>query len=97
MRYIIVIFLMLGSLTYSQETVTKKLGDFHTLKVFNGLKVEVEKAATALTQEKLEFPALLNMHDRAVTHEGILTAQEIAELKAKHRRLPQRHPGYRCE
>jgi hypothetical protein len=47
MRYIIVIFLMLGSLTYSQETVTKKLGDFHTLKVFNGLKVEVEKAATA--------------------------------------------------
>ncbi|MDV7186554.1 head GIN domain-containing protein [Lutibacter sp. TH_r2] len=39
------------SLTFSQETITKRLGDFDELKVFNGLNVELEKSS----QSKIEI------------------------------------------
>jgi len=35
------------SILFAQEPITKNLGDFNTLKVFNGLTVKLEKASTA--------------------------------------------------
>jgi hypothetical protein len=46
MKNLVIICLFLFSTVYSQDQITKKLGDFHTLKVFNGLKVELVHAAT---------------------------------------------------
>ena len=35
------------SILFAQEPITKKLGDFNTLKVYNGLTVEVQKSKTS--------------------------------------------------
>lgn len=45
MKKIVYLFLLIGGIAFGQEQVTKKLGDFHTLKVFNGLKVELERSS----------------------------------------------------
>ena len=39
------------SILFAQEPITKKLGDFNTLKVFNGLTVEIQKS----TESKIEI------------------------------------------
>ena len=35
------------SILFAQEPITKNLGDFNTVKVFNGLTVELQKSSTA--------------------------------------------------
>ncbi|WP_298285236.1 head GIN domain-containing protein [uncultured Lutibacter sp.] len=47
MKKITLLLILISTLGMSQETITTKLGDFHTLKVFNGLTVELKKAATS--------------------------------------------------
>ncbi|MFD0761534.1 head GIN domain-containing protein [Lutibacter aestuarii] len=47
MKKITLLLILISTLGMSQETITTKLGDFHTLKVFNGLTVELQKAATS--------------------------------------------------
>jgi len=47
MKKITLLLILISTLGMSQKTITTKLGDFHTLKVFNGLTVELQKAATS--------------------------------------------------
>ena len=47
MKKITLLLILISTIGMSQETITTKLGDFHTLKVFNGLTVELQKAATS--------------------------------------------------
>ncbi len=44
MKKILLLLLLTTSLTFSQEKITKSLGDYHTVKVFNGLEVELIKS-----------------------------------------------------
>ncbi len=43
MKKIAIFFLLATTTLLAQETITKKTGDFHTLKVYNGLRVQIEK------------------------------------------------------
>jgi len=47
MKKISLILLLTCSMIFGQETITKNLGDFNELKVYNGLTVKVKKAATS--------------------------------------------------
>ena len=47
MKKLVILFIFSISLINAQEKITKKLGDFNTLKVFNGLPVEIKKGDTA--------------------------------------------------
>ena len=47
MKKITLLLILISTLGMSQKTITTKLGDFHTLKVFNGLTVELQKATTS--------------------------------------------------
>jgi len=47
MKKITLLLILISTIGMSQETITTKLGDFHTLKVFNGLTVELQKATTS--------------------------------------------------
>jgi hypothetical protein len=44
MKKLALLFVLVGSIAFAQEPITKKLGDFSTLKVFNGLTVKLQKA-----------------------------------------------------
>lgn len=44
MKRILVLFLLSCSIMIGQESISKKLGEFNTLKVYNGLTVELQKA-----------------------------------------------------
>ena len=45
MKKIVYLLLLVSGVIFSQEPVTTNLGDFHTLKVFNGLKVELKRSS----------------------------------------------------
>ncbi len=47
MKKIALVFTLFCSIAFSQETVTKKFGDFNELKVYNGLTVEIQKSNTS--------------------------------------------------
>ena len=40
-KYILISFLVLSNVLFSQSTVTKKLGDFYKIKVYNGINIEL--------------------------------------------------------
>lgn len=40
-KYILINFLVLSNMLFSQSTVTKKLGDFYKIKVYNGINIEL--------------------------------------------------------
>ena len=40
-KYILINFLVLSNVLFSQSTVTKKLGDFYKIKVYNGINIEL--------------------------------------------------------
>lgn len=46
MKKLVAVFMLLGSVVFSQEVVTKELGAFKELKVFSGLTVQLEKSDT---------------------------------------------------
>jgi len=43
MKKLIVLLVLITTVGFAQEKITTKLGDFHTLKVYNGLTVEWKK------------------------------------------------------
>ena len=45
MKKIVLVLLMSCSISWAQESIKKNLGDFNTLKVYNGLEVELEKSS----------------------------------------------------
>ena len=47
MKKLIVLLVLISTVGFSQEKITTKLGDFHTLKVYNGLTVELQKGETS--------------------------------------------------
>ena len=47
MKKLTLLFVFISVLGFSQEKITTKLGDFNTLKVFNGLTVELQKGETS--------------------------------------------------
>ena len=40
-KYILINFLVLSNMLFSQSTVTKKLGEFYKIKVYNGINIEL--------------------------------------------------------
>tara|TARA_R110001583_G_scaffold14849_1_gene61782 strand:- start:1020 stop:1694 length:675 start_codon:yes stop_codon:yes gene_type:complete len=44
MKKLTLLLFLASSITFAQGTVSKKLGDFNTLKVYNGLTVELQKS-----------------------------------------------------
>ncbi|OIQ37426.1 MAG: hypothetical protein BM563_08440 [Bacteroidetes bacterium MedPE-SWsnd-G1] len=46
MRILLIAFLLISTIGFSQDVLTKELGTFKELKVFSGLTVEIEKADT---------------------------------------------------
>lgn len=44
MKKLAFLLILVGSIAFAQKPITKKLGDFNTLKVFNGLTVKLQKA-----------------------------------------------------
>jgi len=51
MKKITFLMLLVSSITFAQTSISKNLGDFKTLKVYNGLKVELIKS----TNQKIEI------------------------------------------
>lgn len=47
MKKLVVLLTLTCSIVFAQETITKNLGDFNTLKVYNGLTVEIQKSSTS--------------------------------------------------
>jgi hypothetical protein len=47
MKKLALLLTLTCSIVFAQETITKNLGDFNTLKVYNGLTVEIEKSSTS--------------------------------------------------
>ena len=47
MKKLIVLLVLITTVGFAQENIITKLGDFHTLKVYNGLTVELKKGATS--------------------------------------------------
>jgi len=46
MKKLTILLVLATTALFAQETITKKLGDFNTLKVFNGLRVSLEQGKT---------------------------------------------------
>ncbi|AOW21109.1 head GIN domain-containing protein [Urechidicola croceus] len=46
MRKIMILFLLVSTIGFSQETIKNEVGSFNELKVFNGLNVSIEKGST---------------------------------------------------
>ncbi len=47
MKKLVVVLLLSCSITWAQESIKKNLGDFNTLKVYNGLQIELQKASNS--------------------------------------------------
>jgi hypothetical protein len=47
MKKLALLLTLTCSIVFAQETITKNLGDFNTLKVYNGLTVEIQKSSTS--------------------------------------------------
>ena len=47
MKNLLLLSLLICSVAFAQEPITKTVGDYHTLKVFNGLHVELKKSSTS--------------------------------------------------
>ena len=47
MKKLALLLTLTCSILFAQETITKNLGDFNTLKVYNGLTVEIQKSSTS--------------------------------------------------
>jgi len=47
MKKIVILFLLISAVGFSQETIKVKLGDFNEIKVFSGLKIELKQAKVA--------------------------------------------------
>jgi len=47
MKKLALLLTLTCSIVFGQEPITKNLGDFNTLKVYNGLTVEIEKSSTS--------------------------------------------------
>jgi len=47
MKKLTLLLVFISTISFAQENITTKLGDFHTLKVYNGLTVELQQAKTA--------------------------------------------------
>lgn len=47
MKKVALLFILSCSVLFAQEPITKKLGDFNTVKVYNGLTVELQKSNTS--------------------------------------------------
>lgn len=63
MKKLALLFVLVGSVAFAQEPITKKLGDFNTLKVFNGLTVKLHKAdkpTIVITGSKAEDVSVKN-------------------------------------
>lgn len=66
MKRLVYLFLLVSSIGYAQTTITKNLGDFSTLKVFNGIEVELIKSDThklEITGEKSEKVKIKNINN----------------------------------
>ena len=65
-KIIFICALMLSYITFSQTVVTKNLGDYSILKVYNGIEVELIKSADQrleITGEKSEMVKIKNVND----------------------------------
>ena len=65
-KIICVCFLILSHVTFSQTVVSKNLGDYTILKVYNGIEVELIKSADQrleITGEKSEMVKIKNVND----------------------------------
>ena len=65
-KIIFISAIMLSHLTFSQTVVTKNLGDYTTLKVYNGIEVELIKSAEQrleITGEKSEKVKIKNVNN----------------------------------
>ena len=47
MKKLLLLLILTCSIVFAQETITKNLGDFNELKVYNGLTVKVKKGSKA--------------------------------------------------
>lgn len=47
MKNLLIVSLLICAVAFGQEPITKKVGDYHTLKVFNGLHVELQKSGSS--------------------------------------------------
>ena len=47
MKKLALLLTLTCSILFAQEPITKNLGDFNTIKVFNGLMVELQKSSTS--------------------------------------------------
>lgn len=67
MRKIVALFLMVSTIGFSQEVLTKELGSFKELKVFSGLTVQLEKSDSSrieITGKKREEVVVKNINGR---------------------------------
>ena len=65
-KIICVCVLILSHVTFSQTVVTKNLGDYSILKVYNGIEVELIKSGDQrleITGEKSEMVKIKNVND----------------------------------
>jgi hypothetical protein len=63
MKKLALLLILVCSITFAQEPITKKLGDFNMLKVFNGLTVKLHKAdrpTIVITGSKAEDVSVKN-------------------------------------
>ena len=47
MKHLLFVSLLICSVAFAQEPITKKVGDYHTLKVYNALHVELKKSSSS--------------------------------------------------
>lgn len=67
MKKLVVLFLMVSTVAFSQEVFTKELGSFKELKVFSGLTVQLEKSdipRIEITGKKREEVVVKNINGR---------------------------------
>jgi hypothetical protein len=63
MKKLVIALLLSCSVSWAQESIKKNLGDFHTLKVFNGLQVELVRSSDSrieIVGEQAEDVAVVN-------------------------------------
>ena len=67
-KYILINFLVLSNMLFSQSTVTKKLGDFYKIKVYNGINIELIRSQ----EHKIEVTGEKSQKIKTKNTNGIL-------------------------
>lgn len=66
MKKLVIVLLLSCSVSWGQESIKKDLGDFNTLKVYNGLEIELQKSSDSrieIVGEQAEDVVVVNSDD----------------------------------